>query len=67
MRIAVVIYDNEPEIGLKPFTLLPRGCPGEECGADWNDYKFPLTVNVTYEGAGVPAAKKRRRPRSSCR
>ena len=46
---AVVIYDNEPEIGLKPFTLLPRGCPGEDCGADWNDYKFPLTVNVTYE------------------
>ena len=47
--LAVVIYDNEPEVGLKPFTLLPRGCPGPDCGADWNDYKFPLTVNVTYE------------------
>jgi serine protease len=47
--IAVVLYDNEPGLELKPFTLLPRGCPGEECGAEWNDYKFPLTVNVTYE------------------
>ena len=47
--LAVVLFDNEPEIGLKPFTLLPRGCPGPDCGAEWNDYKFPLTVNVTYE------------------
>ncbi|HYC87605.1 MAG TPA: S8 family serine peptidase [Thermoanaerobaculia bacterium] len=47
--LAVVIFDNEPEVGLKPFTLLPRGCPGPDCGAEWNDYKFPLTVNVTYE------------------
>ena len=47
--LAVVIYDNEPEIGLKPFTLLPRGCPGPDCGEEWNNYQFPLTVNVTYE------------------
>ena len=47
--LAVVIYDNEPEVGLKPFTLLPRGCPGEDCGEGWNGYQFPLTVNVTYE------------------
>jgi subtilisin family serine protease len=47
--IAVVIIDNVPEIGLKPFTLLPKGCPGEECGEEWNNYAFPLTVNVTYE------------------
>ncbi|HUR82447.1 MAG TPA: S8 family serine peptidase [Thermoanaerobaculia bacterium] len=45
----VVIIDNVPEVGLKPFTLLPKGCPGPECGEDWNDYAFPLTVNVTYE------------------
>lgn len=47
--VAVVIYDNIPEAGLKPFTLLPKGCPGPECGEEWNNYQFPLTVNVSYE------------------
>ncbi len=45
----VIIIDNVPDVGLKPFTLLPKGCPGPECGEDWNDYQFPLTVNVSYE------------------
>jgi serine protease len=47
--VAVILYDNEPEIGLKPFTLLPKGCPGPECGEEWNGYQFPVTINVTYE------------------
>ena len=47
--VGVIIFDNIPDVGVKPFTLLPKGCPGPECGEGWNDYKFPLTVNVSYE------------------
>ena len=47
--VGVIIFDNLPDVGLKPFTLLPKGCPGPECGEEWNNYVFPLTVNVTYE------------------
>lgn len=47
--VGVVIIDNVPEAGPKSFTLLPKGCPGPDCGPEWNDYAFPLTVNITYE------------------
>jgi subtilisin family serine protease len=54
--LAVVIFDNDPEVGPKLFTLLPRGCPGPDCGEEWNNYKFPLTLNVTYEDGQKLAA-----------
>jgi serine protease len=44
----VILFDDQPENGLRSFTLLPQGCPGPDCGAEWNDYKFPLTVNVSW-------------------
>jgi serine protease len=43
---AVIVYDDEETPNPMLFTLLPRGCPGPDCEPEWNDYQFPLTVNV---------------------
>ena len=47
--VAVIISDNEPGVGLKPWTLTPKACTGAACGPGWENYVFPLTVGVTYE------------------
>jgi len=47
---AVVVWDHVPESELKPWTMLPQGCPtGPQCPAEWKDYVFPLAIGVTYE------------------
>lgn len=46
---AVVIWDHVPDSELKLWTMWPRGCPSEpECGAEWRNYAFPLTIGINY-------------------
>ncbi|MEO8381207.1 MAG: S8 family serine peptidase [Acidobacteriota bacterium] len=47
---SVIIWDHVPSSELKRWTMWPKGCPtGPQCGPEWENYTFPVTVGVTYE------------------